>query len=65
VVRGYSNIWVEWDHFDAACQCQKTSQVHYVFYQSGAKLFPKIELVEYKVTAFPEVTESFFFSAIA
>lgn len=54
-VRGYCNVWVEWDHLDDAGQCLRTNQVHYVLFQADTDLFPKIELVEYTVTAFPEV----------
>jgi len=58
-VNGYSNVWVEWDHFDAAGRCLRTSHVHYVFFQHDTALFPKIELVEYKTMAFPEVCAAF------
>ncbi len=64
-VRGYSNVWVEWDHIDAQGQCQRTSQVRYVFHRECAALFPKIELVEYIKTAFPEVPASFPMTATA
>lgn len=64
-VRGYSHMWVEWDHLSAAGHCLRTSQVHYILYQSGAALFPKIELVDYKVTAFPQVMQDMGLSATA
>jgi len=54
-----SNVWVEWDHIDHAGLCQRISQVHYVLKRDGATPGPKIELVDYKVTAFPEVPASF------
>ena len=58
-VGGYSNVWVEWDHIDHADLCQRVSQVHYVLNWDGATPDPKIELVEYTATAFPEVPASF------
>ena len=64
-VNGYSNLWVEWDHYDTAGTCVRTSQVHYILFCDAAMLFPKIELVEYKVLAFPEVPESFVLAKIA
>jgi hypothetical protein len=55
VVNGYSNLWVEWDHIDAKGTCLCSNQVHYVVHQDAAALYPKIEMVEYTVLAFPEV----------
>lgn len=62
---GYSNVWVEWDHLDADGTCLKTSQVHYVFHQADAALFPKIEMVEYTELAFPDIPKSFSLAKIA
>ncbi|WP_299140168.1 hypothetical protein [uncultured Tateyamaria sp.] len=56
-IRGYSNVWVEWDHFDHAGVCMRTSQVRYVLFQETGALFPKIEMVDYTVQAFPEVND--------
>ncbi|MFL4470673.1 hypothetical protein ACERZ8_12565 [Tateyamaria armeniaca] len=64
-VNGYSNVWIEWDHFDQSGTCLRTSQVHYVLYRDDSALFPKIELVEYKAMAFPEVSASFAMAKIA
>ena len=64
-VRGYSNVWVEWDHMDAAGVCRRTSQVRYVFCRPAAALFPRIELVEYSRAAFPEIPASFAMTATA
>lgn len=57
--RGYANVWVEWDHIDADGTCARTSQVRYVLFQGSHDLFPKIEMVDYTVTAFPEMQEQF------
>ncbi|WP_299724753.1 hypothetical protein [uncultured Tateyamaria sp.] len=64
-VNGYSNVWVEWDHINADGVCLRTSQVHYVFYRDAGALFPRIELVEYTVLAFPEVPASIAMPKIA
>lgn len=56
-VNGYANLWVEWDHLDASGTCTRTSQVRYVLQFDPHATFPKIELVEYKVPAFPEIIE--------
>lgn len=64
-INSYSNMWVEWDHFDASGACLRTSQVHYVCCHGAASLFPRIELVEYIETAFPEVSASFAVAKIA
>ena len=64
-VNGYSNVWVEWEHMDVAGNCVKTSQVHYVFYLAEAALFPKIEMIEYTMLAFPEISASFSMAKIA
>lgn len=57
--RGYSNVWVEWDHLDVLGLCKRTSQVRYVLFQDGMSLFPKIEMVDYTISAFPEVQDHF------
>ena len=55
--RGYSTVWIEWDHLDKNGKCLRTSQVRYVLYQHDSNLFPKIEMVDYTITAFPEVQD--------
>ncbi|WP_299687398.1 hypothetical protein [uncultured Tateyamaria sp.] len=57
-VRGYSSVWIEWDHLDAAGTCLRTNQVRYATYQGAMDLHPRIEIVDYTVTAFPELYES-------
>jgi len=57
MIRGYANVWVEWDHLDQAGACVRTSQVRYVLFQPPGALFPKIEMVDYTIQAFPEVNE--------
>lgn len=54
-VRGYSNLWVEWDHMDANDACVRTSQVRYAILEQDDALAPRIELVDYTVSAFPEL----------
>lgn len=54
-VRDYSNVWVEWDHADAAGRVQRTSQVRYAVYHPKSVMLPRVELIDYTVTAFPEL----------
>ncbi|WP_299654351.1 hypothetical protein [uncultured Tateyamaria sp.] len=56
--KGYSNLWVEWDHFDASDNLICTSQVRYAIFHDKMALHPKIEMVDYTSMAFPEVSES-------
>lgn len=58
-VGGGSNIWVEWDHLDGKGRCQRVSQVRYMLNWLGPLPGPRIELVEYKRAAFPEVPAGF------
>lgn len=58
-VRGYSNVWVEWDHLTADRTCLRTNQVRYAVFQDSAALFPRIEMIDYTVIAFPEVQDQF------
>ncbi|WP_299154850.1 hypothetical protein [uncultured Tateyamaria sp.] len=58
-IQGYSNIWVEWDHFDAQGVCLRTSQVRYALFKDASRLFPIIEMIDYQVAAFPEVYQRF------
>lgn len=53
----YSNLWVEWDHLDKNDRCQRTSQVRFVLYHPAGCVSPYIEMVDYTVTAFPELAE--------
>lgn len=57
--QGYSNVWVEWDHFDAHGVCLRISQVRYALFQDAGQLFPVIEMIDYQVAAFPEVYQRF------
>ncbi|WP_420011162.1 hypothetical protein [Tateyamaria sp.] len=54
-INNYANLWVEWDHLDAAGVCKRTSQVRYVLRFEPHCAMPLIELVEYMVPAFPEI----------
>lgn len=51
------DIWVEWDHLDAAGTCLRTSQVRFVLRSLPDRPVPVIDLVDYKVAAFPELAE--------
>ncbi|WP_299370586.1 hypothetical protein [uncultured Tateyamaria sp.] len=55
MIRGYANMWVEWDHLDAKGTCLRTSQVRYVFFQADGMPAPVIEMVDYTVQAFPDL----------
>ena len=59
VIKRHSSIWVEWDHFDATGAPPRTSQARYFLAHSETAQFPKIEMVEYMISAFPQVTDSF------
>jgi len=54
-VKGYSNLWVEWDHFDENDTCVKTSQVRYAIHHERDALTPQLEMVDYTISAFPDV----------
>lgn len=56
-LRDYSNVWVEWDHLDREHHPLLTSQVRYVLHHAAGACFPKIELVEYKFRAYPELSK--------
>lgn len=56
--KGYSNTWVEWDHYDETDTLICTSQVRYAIYQDKMALRPRIEMVDYTAVGFPEVTAS-------
>ena len=56
--KGYSNLWVEWDHFDSTDQLICTSQVRYAVFQDKLALSPKIEMVDYTALGFPEVSDA-------
>mmetsp|Transcript_24127 Transcript_24127/g.44844 ORF Transcript_24127/g.44844 Transcript_24127/m.44844 type:complete len:143 (+) Transcript_24127:9546-9974(+) len=56
-INNYANLWVEWDHFDASDTCKRTSQVRYVLRFNPQCSMPLIELVEFVVPAFPEISE--------
>ena len=54
--KGYSNLWVEWDHFDGAGTLVCTSQVRYAVFQDTLSQMPKIEMIDYTSLGFPEVS---------
>jgi len=54
--KGYSNIWVEWDHYDDHDTLVCSSQVRYAVFQDALALSPRIEMVDYTAVGFPEVT---------
>ena len=56
-VRGYSHVWVEWDHLNGNGHCFKTNQARYVLGNHDENVGPKIELIEHTVRAFPELTK--------
>ena len=56
--KGYSTVWVEWDHFDSEDTLLCTSQVRYAVFQDKLADKPRIELVDYTALAFPEVSDS-------
>ncbi|MEX0311927.1 MAG: hypothetical protein AB3N17_16950 [Tateyamaria sp.] len=56
--KGYSHIWVEWDHYDSSDTRVCTSQVRYAIFQDPNALFPRIEMVDYASVGFPEVTDA-------
>ena len=56
--KGYSNVWVEWDHYDSAGALVCTSQVRYAIFQDGLSLTHKIEMVDYTSLGFPEVSDA-------
>ena len=57
-LRGHGSTWVEWDHLSAGGTCLRTSQVRYVFSKSNIDLYPRVEMVDYTVTAFPELSDT-------
>ncbi|MEL7261138.1 MAG: hypothetical protein AAGK69_07155 [Pseudomonadota bacterium] len=57
-VRGYSSVWIEWDHLDAAGEVLRTNQVRYGTHQGALDLHPRVEIIDYTVTAFPELQET-------
>lgn len=59
VVRNISGVWVEWDHCDRDGRVVRISQVRYYLSHKGAQVPAKIEMVEYTMTAFPEVTAQY------
>jgi hypothetical protein len=64
-VRGYSNLWVEWENLDADGVLLSSSQVRYVLFQDGTSEHPKIDMVDFTVNAFPEIQQHFPMSATA
>ena len=64
-VRGSSTLWVEWDHLDAEGRCLRTNQVRYVTHQAEGDLYPRVEMIDYTVTAFPDALATMPLSAIA
>ncbi|WP_147106423.1 hypothetical protein [Tateyamaria sp. syn59] len=56
--KGYSNLWVEWDHFDSADALICTSQVRYAIFQDAMALHPKIEMIDYTCLGLPDVCDA-------
>lgn len=56
--KGYSTLWVEWDHYDKADRLMCTSQVRYAIFQEEAASLPRIEMVDYTSLGFPEVSDA-------
>ncbi|MBY5932081.1 hypothetical protein KUV51_03640 [Tateyamaria omphalii] len=56
--KGYSNVWVEWDHFNSAGTLICSSQVRYAVFQDKMALMPRIEMVDYTALGFPEVADA-------
>ena len=56
-IRQKSNLWVELDHIDANGTCRRTSQIRFIMRHNPGSNLPRIEVVEYQVTAFPEMAE--------
>ncbi|WP_193743522.1 hypothetical protein [Tateyamaria sp. ANG-S1] len=56
--KGYSTLWVEWDHYDGAGTHICTSQVRYATFQDKMALMPRIEMIDYTALGFPEVTDA-------
>jgi len=54
-LRGYKNIWIEFDHFDADGTCLRTNQARYLVFQKEASAFPLIEMVDFTVADYPEL----------
>ncbi|WP_223423748.1 hypothetical protein [Tateyamaria pelophila] len=50
-----TDTWVEWDHLDKDGVCLRTNQVRFVVRRPLGGADPLIEMVDYKVTAFPEL----------
>ena len=57
-LRGSASTWVEWDHLAADGTCLGTNQVRYVFSKTAMDLYPRVEMVDYTVTAFPEFSNA-------
>ena len=57
-VRGVSSVWVEWDPLDANGTCLRSNQVRYATHQAATDLFPRVEMIDYTVTAFPELSHA-------
>ena len=55
---GSADIWAEWDHLDANGQCLRTSQARYVGHLPQGARYPTVEMIDYTVGAFPELTRS-------
>ncbi|APX11877.1 hypothetical protein BWR18_09435 [Tateyamaria omphalii] len=56
--KGYSSLWVEWDHYDSADALICTSQVRYAIFKDAMALHPKIEMIDYTCLGLPEVCEA-------
>lgn len=54
-LRGYRNIWIEFDHLDADGACLRTNQARYLVFQKEASAVPRIEMVDFTVADYPEL----------
>ena len=52
-----TDLWIEWDHLDKDGNCLRTNQGRFVLRQPLGSVASLIEMVDYKVTAFPELVE--------
>jgi len=52
---GYTHSWVEWDHLGPEGRVLCTNQVRYATHMASGALYPRVELIDYTVSAFPEL----------
>lgn len=54
-----SSLWIEWDHSDSTGKNHRISQVRYFLQKPEFGQPPKIQMIEYSDSAFPEVSGEF------